>query len=192
MYNEGDKLKSEIKKDRLGQAVRRKKQKAIVWIVVAVFMVIAGLAGAVYYTKETRENLPGQLIPDQGREHVGSGHQHTYNSNPPTSGWHNPRPAEWGAYKEELPDEVLLHNLEHGGVWISYKPGISPEMIAKLEGVYKKWGRKIIVAPRSANDTDIALVAWNRLDKFSISEYSEERVENFIKAYRNRGPEFVP
>lgn len=183
---------SEVKRDRLDTALRRKKLRIICWVA-APCLIVGGIAfGASYYIKQAYRNLPGQFFPEQSREHVTTTSHPVYNSNPPTSGWHYPKPAEWGAYKEELPDEVLIHNLEHGGIWISYRPDISPEMVEKLEGFYKSWGRKIIVTPRAANETDIALAAWTRLDKFNLEEYSEERVEKFIKAFRNRGPEFVP
>lgn len=184
--------KSEFKKIRGDLAIRRKKFKKAFWTG-GILVVLALLVyGVVIYQGWKKSNLPGEFIPDQGREHVGPGHQHVYNSNPPTSGWHYPQPAEWGVYKEELPDEVLVHNLEHGGVWISYKPGTPEDIVKKLKGFYDKYGRKIIVEPRSKNDMDIALAAWNRLDKFSAVEYSDERVERFIKAFRNKGPEFVP
>lgn len=181
-----------IKRFRAEEAVRRKHFKMILWIFFAV-VVLGGITFAgIGYSRWRARNLPGQLIPDQGREHVGSDHQHVYNSNPPTSGWHFPQPAEWGVYKEELPDGVIIHNMEHGGVWISYKPTISEELRTKLEKFYERYGRKIIVTPREKNDTDVALAAWNRLDTFSAAEYSDERVDRFIKAFRNKGPEFVP
>lgn len=184
--------RSEFKKQRLDTALRRKKLRIIYWLA-AVCLIIGGIAfGFSYFTKQSLQNLPGLSVPDQGREHVVGTNHPPYNSNPPVSGWHDSSPAEWGVYKEELPDEVLIHNLEHGGIWISYKPGISPELVEKLENFYKEWGRKTIVTPRAANDTDVTLAAWTRLDKFNSSEYSEERVEKFIKAFRNKGPEFVP
>lgn len=186
------KERGEFKKNRLEEAIRRKRFKQMALVAGAVLVLAILVIGIIVYNQRKTKNLPGQLIPDQGREHVGSGHQHTYNSNPPTSGWHHNRPSDWGVYKEELPDEVLIHNMEHGGVWISYRPEISEDMRKKLESFYDKFGRKIIVTPRAQNDTDIALAAWNRLDKFSAAEYSDERVEKFIKAFRNRGPEFVP
>lgn len=150
------------------------------------------VAGGIWYSKARSKNLPGQLIPDQGREHIGPGHTHEYNSNPPTSGWHFSQPAEWGIYDKELPDEVLIHNIEHGGIWISYRPGIPDDIKKTLGGFYERFGRKIIVTPRAANDADIALAAWNRLEKFSVVELTDERVRAFIKAFRNKGPEFVP
>lgn len=192
MTNGENQSRSEIKRARAPYAIRKKKVRKVIRSLGAV--IVAGLliGWFVWNASNRSQNLPGKFIPDQGRQHVGPGHGHTYNSNPPTSGPHFAQPAEWGIYKEEIPDEVLVHNLEHGGIWISYKPGIPEDVIVKLESFREKYGRKIIVAPRSANDTDIALAAWTRLDKFSVSEYSDERVEEFIKAYRNKGPEFVP
>lgn len=192
MNNVEEISKSELKKVRTDQAIRRKIVKKTLWALGAVVILSGLIAGWIQYSKMRGQSLPGQLITDQGREHVGANHEHIYNSNPPTSGWHFPRPEEWGIYKEELPDETLIHNLEHGGIWISYKPDISEDIRKKLESFYEKFGRKIIITPRAKNDSDIALAAWNRLDKFSISEYSDERVEKFIKAFRNKGPEFVP
>ena len=135
---------------------------------------------------------PGGLIADQGRTHVALGTPFDYNSNPPTSGPHFATPAEWGVYTEEIHDQILVHNLEHGGILISYKPGANADVIAKLEVIAKEYGRKLIMTPRAANDTEFALAAWNHLDKFSAAEFSEERVRNFIRTYRNKGPEFVP
>lgn len=184
--------KSELKRGRAAKVLRRKRIQKLMWLLGT--LVAAGfLISWFIRSVNTRgQNLPGEFIPEEGRQHVNLGHKHTYSSNPPTSGPHFENPAEWGVYKEELPDEILVHNLEHGGIWISYKPGIPEDVIAKLESFYQKYGRKIIVTPRSANNSDIALAAWTRLDKFSIAEYSDERVEKFIKAYRNKGPEFVP
>lgn len=185
--------KGEFKKFRVEQAIKRKKLKTVAWIAATV-AVTAGLAILVAIGLSKKEkSLPGEFIEDQGRKHIAVGVDHPpYNSNPPTSGWHYDKPAEWGIYREEIPDETIVHNLEHGGIWISYKPGVSEKVIAKLESFYKKYGRKIIVTPRSANDTDIALAAWNHLDKFNVDEFSEERIDKFIKAFRNKGPEFVP
>ncbi len=157
-----------------------------------VVAVAAAVYGIVAFSRRPSGPLPGVTYPDQGAEHVALGTPFAYNSNPPTSGPHFATPAEWGVYQEEIADQILIHNLEHGGIWISYTPGIDAGLVAKLEQFHHEFGRKIIVAPRQANDADIALAAWNHVDKFSAAEFSAERVREFIKAYRNRGPEFVP
>ncbi len=176
----------------MAYAIHAQKIKAAIWVVVTI--VAAGLLvwGIIAYGRYRSAHLPGVIYSDQGRNHVGPGYQFSYNSNPPTSGPHFAQPAEWGVYKEELPDGTMLHNLEHGGIWISFKPGIPDDIKTKLEAFYQKYGRKIIVAPRAANDADIAVAAWGHLDKFDAADYSDDRVNRFIKAFRNKGPEFVP
>ncbi|PIR05141.1 MAG: hypothetical protein COV57_00655 [Candidatus Liptonbacteria bacterium CG11_big_fil_rev_8_21_14_0_20_35_14] len=52
-------------------------------------------------------------------------------------------------------------------------------------------GNKVIITPRSQNDSDIAVVAWGRLDTFNKSEFNINRIKDFIKRYKNRGPEKV-
>lgn len=177
---------------RIAQARRSKLAKRLIAVGVGLVALGAIIFGFVQFARRPAAGGPGEFIPDQGAQHVAVGTPFEYNANPPTSGPHFGTPAEWGVYQEEIHDQILIHNLEHGGVWISYKPGIDAALVAKLEAFHHEFGRKIIVAPRPANDADIALAAWNHLDKFSASEFSEERVRVFIKAYRNRGPEFVP
>ncbi len=166
--------------------------KRLLWSAAAVAVLAGGAYAVVRYSGEQAQNRPGVFFANQGQQHVPIGTPFAYNSNPPTSGPHYTRPEEWGVYQKEIHDQVLIHNLEHGGIWISYRPGVASSTIAELEAITREFGRKVIMTPRSANDPDVALAAWNWLDKFSAAEFSEERVRAFIKAHRNRGPEFVP
>lgn len=177
---------------RIARARRAKLIRRTLWVAAVLILIGASVWVVARLGRKETIHGPGQFIPDQGAAHVALDTKFGYNSNPPTSGPHFATPAEWGVYKEEIHDQVLIHNLEHGGIWVAYKPGINPEVASKLEVIAKEFGRKVIMAPRAANDSDIALAAWNHLDKFSVAEFSEERVRKFIKAYRNKGPEFVP
>lgn len=132
-----------------------------------------------------------QGISVLGRDHIADGTTYTsYNSNPPTSGSHYANPAPARFYDKELPDEQLVHNLEHGNIWIAYKPDLPKNLIDVLKDFS---GGNIIVTPRSKNDTGIALVAWGRLDKFNVeaSGVDKQRIKDFISRYQNRGPESV-
>jgi len=133
----------------------------------------------------------------QGQEHIGIGEDHPpYNSNPPTSGWHYGAPADWGMYAEELPDEQLIHNLEHGGIWASYKPEIGEEQIRRLDYIIgvNDFYTKVIISPRSKNDSDIVVAAWRRLLELTapVTQEKEDQIIEFVERYRNKGPEFIP
>lgn len=128
--------------------------------------------------------------PDQGRAHIVPGQPHPpYNSSPPTSGWHFPAPANWGFYNDELPDELLVHNLEHGGIWISVKSAGDAEVIDRLVALMRRYRSKVIVTVRPGNDSRIAVAAWGRLMK--LDQYDERAIVDFINRFKDRGPELV-
>lgn len=57
--------------------------------------------------------------------------------------------------------------------------------LTKIADKLRVW--KLIVVPRPSLDTAIALTAWTRIDKFD--ELDENRITNFVKAWRDKGPE---
>ena len=124
--------------------------------------------------------------------HIDVGAQHEpYNSDPPTSGPHMPRIADWGAYDKPIPKEYQVHNLEDGGVVIQYHcPKGCPNLVKKLESVFFKYKTRaekekkymhLILAPYPDMDALIALTAWTRLDK--LNDFDEARIDRFIEAY---------
>lgn len=126
-----------------------------------------------------------------GRNHIPQGTPGSgYNSNPPSSGPHWPAPTKKGVYDNPLPDEWLIHNLEHGYVWIAYKPDVGDEVKNRLKEIVEDDDWKVVLEPRDKNETKIALVAWGRVLKMDEPDY--EKVKDFIRTYRNRGPEKTP
>lgn len=115
----------------------------------------------------------------------------TYNSNPPTSGPHYPYPAGWGIYKNPPADEFLVHNLEHGGVIISYNPNrIKVQELERLRAQARslsKFNARIIVTPRPNLDSAIALTSWGYLKK--LDRYNPVVVKVFYDTHIGRGPE---
>lgn len=77
--------------------------------------------------------------------------------------------------------------MEHGGIWISYQPDIDEETKAKIEAIGKKYSGSVVVSPRSANDSLIAVASWGRLEK--LSSFDEVRIVEFIKRNKNKSPE---
>lgn len=163
---------------------------AIIYIVVILAVVGVGF-WLFNSSNEQQANLPGQAIENQGQTHIpeGSTDHPAYSSNPPTSGWHWAVPAAWGAYDEAVPDEKIVHNLEHGGIWISFKPeNVSNEAVTQLKDFANRY-KGVIIAPREQNDSPIALAAWGRLQK--LEQYDENAIIRFIEAFYNKGPEKV-
>lgn len=139
------------------------------------------------FAQGTTGDRPGKSIETQPAKHIQPGESHPdYNSNPPTSGWHYPKQAAWGFYSKELPDERVVHNLEHGGIWITYKD-VSDSTRSKLQQLAKEYPKSVIVTKRPANDAPIAVASWGRLMK--LQQFDRDRIVEFIKQNRNHSPE---
>jgi len=139
--------------------------------------------------------------------HVDGDIDYTGYSNPPTYGNHHgfdpdgvdinpgitPRPT--GVYTTEQLEEDLIHNLEHGHVWISYNPSlISAGDLAALEQFVRDGspnpngsGVGVILTPRAANDTTIALVSWAHL--LTLDNFDPMTIRNFVESNRGKAPE---
>lgn len=173
----------------------------IVWFLVPTVVI---LVVGVYFVskmsasdKKADETLPQAVsAPVEGtqdfqivsREHIAEGTNGSgYNSNPPSSGPHWASPAGKGIYEESFPDEKLIHNLEHGYIWIAFKKEVGEDAIKQLSDLVKADDYKIVMAPRETNGSKIALVAWGRVLKMDSLDI--EKCKEFIRTYRNRGPE---
>lgn len=174
---------------------KKKKFKKIIWWLFAV-VILAAVIYAIWlwaWSQAPQSEDFSRQFEELPANHVQAGTAvNGYNSNPPTSGPHWPNPLARGVYDEEQPDEPIVHNLEHGEIWISYHPRIPAEAVQELEKTARRYG-KVIMTPRSKNDTDIALVGWGRLDAFDLEggQLDTTRVSDFIKRYSNKGPELV-
>ena len=178
---------------------RAKKIKKLFWWFFVLVVVFGAGYGLVKWIAYRQAHLPGEVFPEVSRDHIplNDPKPRGYNSNPPTSGPHFSSPAKWGIYDYEVRDEIFIHNMEHGGVWISYKPGVPQGVVEDLKKIVGDINTKIVLGVRSKNDTDIAVVAWTRLLKFNLSggvlsASQKGDIENFVQSFVNKGPEFIP
>ncbi|HVE81059.1 MAG TPA: DUF3105 domain-containing protein [Candidatus Dormibacteraeota bacterium] len=176
------------------------------WLGVAVAAVAAVMIGVFYLgggnkppaeTPSTKTNA-GTKHADQGQEHITNGAAHEpYNSDLPSSGPHYTSPAPWGVKEQELADETLIHNMEHGGIVIAYKPDLPKAQIDKLKNLFNTLPRsqqfgsiKAIVVPRAKNSNAVQLAAWTYT--LNLDNVDEKQIIEFYKSHLDKGPELVP
>ncbi|MCH8994564.1 MAG: DUF3105 domain-containing protein [Chloroflexi bacterium] len=95
-------------------------------------------------------------------------------------------PAPLGIYRTPWAPETLNHNLEHGGIVVWYNT-TDQAIIDELEDLIEdrlRDGDFLVLTPYfDMEDETIALTAWSRIDKFPVSEYAKERVNEFLDAH---------
>lgn len=134
---------------------------------------------------------PGEQIAELSRNHVNPGQEHeAYNTVPATSGPHFGQPlapARWGVHDEVLADEVLLHNLEHGGISVTYNcPDGCPGLLADLTEIVNEAvnnNSKVILSPYPGMETRVALTAWTFVDR--LDGFDNGRIRDFVNSHES-------
>ena len=128
------------------------------------------------------------------RLHVSEATSVEYNSVPPTSGDHWPQWSRCGFFVEELPDERLVHNLEHGNIVVSYNladENSVNELRAAMDEIdlSSNWG--VIRAYKKIPEGTVALAAWGVSD--TMVGIHQDRIRRFFDKYAGElAPERIP
>ena len=115
--------------------------------------VIAGLGAVIYdVALQPESTRPGQAFEIQQGGHIpGTAPTPAYSTNPPTSGPHSAS-VKGGFYAAGVKDINVVHNLEHGYIWITYK-NIDAETVRNLKKLSQRYSGSVVVSLRIANDS---------------------------------------
>jgi hypothetical protein len=103
-----------------------------------------------------------------------------YDQSPPFGGEHDP---EWAdctgtVYAKPVRSENAVHSLEHGGIWITYRPGLSSGEIDALKrrvnGV-----DYMLMSPYPGLKTKVSLQSWGH--QLFVDSADDKRIDTFIK-----------
>ena len=115
-----------------------------------------------------------------------------YSTVPPTSGQHWGAWSDCGFYNHPLPDELLVHNLEHGNIVVSYNLATDAEVAAlrtAVEAIPLAAEYAIVRRYLAIPEGMVALTTWGVLDR--MDGVDAARIARFFDDYPgNTGPEF--
>jgi Protein of unknown function (DUF3105) len=139
------------------------------------------------------------VYPDQGHDHIPlPAFPHApYIGYPPASGPHTPYTAPWGVHAKPIPDEILVHNLEHGGVVLGYRCTDCPDVAAELTRLAAGFPL-VIVAPNPRLPAPIVLSAWQHTLRVpALDDEGRWAIRSFLARYHGidhhlRAPAHAP
>lgn len=102
---------------------------------------------------------------------------------PPVGGDHFPVPATCGFYETDVPpDEMIVHDLEHGAVWIAFAPDLADGQRATLRDLVAGQA-KVMASPRDGLPSPVVVSAWGR--QLTLDSVDDPRLGQFVETYRS-------
>ncbi|SDD00242.1 DUF3105 domain-containing protein [Nocardioides lianchengensis] len=159
----------------------RRTGRLIVALVAAVALVVGAVALPVALLADDPERGPVNLdevvvAEDLRTDHV-TGDQ-SYPTTPPMGGPHDEVWLDCGVYDVPVRDENVVHDLEHGTVWITYRPGLSDDDVAALTEVLPQNG---ILSPYDDLPAPVVVTVWGR--QLHLDGADDDRLALFLEEY---------
>ena len=206
----------EKQRKRLAEQMRREQQRKATrrsnLITIGIALAIAATVTVFIMSERSGDDAPpapaGVAMAEAGcddvENHEEEGANHVdgdveYETSPPTSGDHYETPADAGFYPDAVPEETLVHNLEHGQIVIWYDPEASTQTKNDLQefaesandpdAVRGNSPPPIVAAPYEdvPSGKSYALTAWTHSQ--ACSAYSLEAINDFRAQFQGDSPE---
>jgi Protein of unknown function (DUF3105) len=171
--------------------VSRPRPWGLIAATVAMVLFAGGVIGyAVHQVQVKKGETPEALAADAAkiegiavvnfpsRNHVQT--PVTYSQTPPMGGDHD---AEWAdctgtVYPNQIRNENAVHGLEHGAVWITYRPGLST---AELDSLKRRVNgiNFMMLSPYPGLKTKVSVQSWGH--QLFVDSTDDARIDRFIK-----------
>jgi hypothetical protein len=128
-----------------------------------------GIDGVEAYRIETHDHLAGAI---------------DYGLRPPPGGAHSQTWANCGFYDQPIDDEHIVHDLEHGAVWLAYSSDLDEadvDVVHELARAHPK----VIATPYLELPEGAAIVASAWARQLVLDSVDDPRLEAFVIAYQD-------
>jgi hypothetical protein len=150
--------------------------------IAAVVLAVIVIVGVVIYSRRPGEPpVVGdiQTYSNLSRDHTTD--PVTYPQHPPVGGPHDPTWQNCGFYASPVRNENAVHSLEHGAVWITYRPDLPQPQIDALrtladDQIY------ILVSPMVDLPAPVVASAWG--NQILLNDADDERLTEFVRRFR--------
>ncbi len=151
-------------------------------------LVVVGLAllgVLLFFNLRTPEPIRGLInYPSPSRGHVNVVLPQT--ELPPPGGEHSPVWQNCGVYESPVAIENAVHSMEHGAIWITYRPDLPEADVERLQDL--AWGENfLLLSPYTNLASPLVLTAWGV--QLELEDARDSRIGAFINEYIGRGPE---
>ncbi len=181
----------ERRRERAEQEAKQRKAAARAGLVRgAALIALAALAvWFVFFRGQTPDEIGGHELTKFSGGGVGEHAEGTldYEMSPPVEGTHATSPAACGVHGTAIPNENLVHSLEHGAVGLMFSPDASPDDITALEDLALEFDENVLSAPFSGMESPFSVISWG--ERMDLAELDVDAMREYIDVFAGKGPE---
>ncbi len=168
---------------------KERRRAALIYGIAAVvaLAVILGTVFAIRSAQSEQNNVAEAASKDiEGVEEFdGLSAEHVdidvdYPESPPVGGDHNPIWLDCGVYPEPVPEENVVHSLEHGAVWLTYQPDLDEGQVSTLEDFGGDYDYTV-VSPYEEQESPVVATAWGL--QLELDSADDPRLAAFVEKY---------
>lgn len=171
---------------------RRRERRRNVFLgaaIAAATLALLGGVGLSFALRGGAAGIPGvQSFSGLARTHLAGAV--SYPQRPPAGGPHSPVWLNCGIYATPVSSTSAVHSLEHGAVWITYRPGLPAAAVSQLQGLVRGESPRarsyVILSPYPGLPTSVVASAWGK--QLRLASASDPRLPRFITTYA-QGPQ---
>ncbi|HEX9343947.1 MAG TPA: DUF3105 domain-containing protein [Actinomycetota bacterium] len=168
------------------EAERRRRQRQRIYAIVIPLVLIGVVVGGVLLIQAQSNSFPYDKVKTFGtlsRNHVTTAVH--YKQTPPVGGDHNPVWQNCGYYGQPLHNENAVHSMEHGTVWITYRPDLPTDQVQRLASMAHAQ-TYVLVSPYPGLPAPVVASAWSTQERFRSA--NDPKLSEFVAKYR-QGPQ---
>ncbi|MEO6458593.1 MAG: DUF3105 domain-containing protein [Chloroflexia bacterium] len=155
-------------------------RKLVAGLVLAAILALVAVAWSPQVSALANGGPPGvQNFKIESRSHLDS--SVTYPQSPPVGGDHSPVWQNCGFYDSPINNENGVHSLEHGAVWIAYRPDLPRKEIDFLFQTVRSQSY-ILASPYPGLKAPIVVSSWGRQLEFDSTD--DPRLQRFVQTFR--------
>ena len=173
------------KKEQRRRSLAREKRRRRLLIGIPLTLLLAAFLGAAI-SRLTSPDLEGVLDFDNLLRNHDREAEFVESRLPPAGGSHNPQWQNCGIYSDPLDNSLAVHSLEHGAVWLAYRPDLAEEKVADLQNMVRDESY-ILMSPFPGLQSEAVMTSWEK--QLVIDTVPDEGIEQFIERYKGGGPE---
>ena len=104
-----------------------------------------------------------------------------YPQTPPVGGDHDPVWQNCGYYGAPIRSENGVHSMEHGAVWITYRPALPADQVEDLRDLAGSQ-TYLLVTPFEGLPSLVVASAWGK--QLRLDSAGDERLDQFVRHFR--------